>query len=294
MSGEPEFEKILTMPPSTLFLGLAYTTCFYVSGDFLLDESSLSIKNENFPSCSSSTPWAKVVIPILICTPLLWRLGQCVVRYNHSGDAFPHLCNAGKYATAFSVVIFGVFHDSWLKSSSASDRTHQIFRIVWIAVFVVATLYQFSWDVFMDWGLRFGRGEGRPQRLFPTKVYVLFVPLDLLLRFLWVLSLIPYKPVPSFFQEILSSLDPFLAFCEVCRRLGWCLLRVENEHLSNASKYRTVDFVPMMHDCAEDSPTDVRARKDVDEKTRKKMLCVELSLVAGLVFLISILAYFSP
>lgn len=56
-------------------------------------------------------------------------------------NRWPHLGNALKYATAMSVSLFGMYqpglHTSWL----------------WMFSFVVATLYQFSWDIAMDWDL---------------------------------------------------------------------------------------------------------------------------------------------
>lgn len=54
---------------------------------------------------------------------------------------WPHLGNALKYATAMSVSLFGTFQPQ-MKSSW-----------VWVFCFVYATLYQFTWDVVMDWDL---------------------------------------------------------------------------------------------------------------------------------------------
>ena len=57
------------------------------------------------------------------------------------GRRWPHLGNALKYATAMSVSLFGTFQPQ-MKSSW-----------VWVFCFVYATLYQFTWDVVMDWDL---------------------------------------------------------------------------------------------------------------------------------------------
>ena len=233
-----------------------------------------------------------MVIPLISMMPLLWRLGQCAKRYRDTGER-AHVGNAGKYTAAFSVVVFGVFHDQWLKSPSGEDddfredlETRAAFRYVWIAFFIGATLYQFWWDVFMDWGLRpFGLFEGwldggkpRPQRLFSPKIYVAFIPLDLLLRFLWTLSLIPYNSSSPFGLELSRALDPFLAVAEVVRRLCWALVRVENEHLTNTSKYRRVNYVPGEHKREEE----------------KRNVFIEVMGVVAVVGSVTLIAYFTP
>lgn len=47
-----------------------------------------------------------IVRPIVNCIPAWIRFAQCLRRYRDSKEAFPHLVNAGKYATTFFVVIF--------------------------------------------------------------------------------------------------------------------------------------------------------------------------------------------
>ena len=54
---------------------------------------------------------------------------------------WPHLGNAGKYALAQTVALAGIYNPG-LHSSPA-----------WVAAFVLATCYQFAWDIFMDWNL---------------------------------------------------------------------------------------------------------------------------------------------
>lgn len=45
--------------------------------------------------------------PIVNCIPAWIRFAQCLRRYHDTREAFPHLVNAGKYASTFFVVIFG-------------------------------------------------------------------------------------------------------------------------------------------------------------------------------------------
>jgi len=217
---------------------------------------------------------------------------QCAKRYRDTRQR-THVGNAGKYTAAFGVVVFGIFHDQWLKSpdpdaddDALEGNAHEAYRITWIMVFIFATLYQFWWDVFMDWGLRpFGLFKfldgykPPPSRVFPSKLYAVLVPLDLVLRFLWTLSLIPYNSTSPFGNGLSRALDPFLAFAEVCRRLAWALIRVENEHLNNTSGYRRVDFVP-----------GIQRR----EETEKRNVLIEAAGVAGVVASVTAVAYFTP
>ena len=71
----------------------------------------------------------------------MWRFLQNLWQCYDAKRRWPNLGNALKYLLAAEVAIFGVF-DPTVKQSPA-----------WLACFLVATLYQIWWDVFMDWGL---------------------------------------------------------------------------------------------------------------------------------------------
>jgi len=48
--------------------------------------------------------------PVVAALPSWFRFAQCLRRYRDTRLAFPHLVNAGKYATTFFVVIFSTLH----------------------------------------------------------------------------------------------------------------------------------------------------------------------------------------
>jgi len=48
--------------------------------------------------------------PLVAALPSWFRFAQCLRRYRDTRLAFPHLVNAGKYATTFFVVIFSTLH----------------------------------------------------------------------------------------------------------------------------------------------------------------------------------------
>lgn len=54
------------------------------------------------PQCNENSFVTRSIVNIL---PAWFRFAQCLRRYRDSGDAFPHLVNAGKYSTTFFVVI---------------------------------------------------------------------------------------------------------------------------------------------------------------------------------------------
>ena len=71
-----------------------------------------------------------VVVPSLTVSPLWWRFLQCLHRSYYSRTRWPHLGNAGKYACALTVSLFGLYHPE-LRASPW-----------WVAAFVGATCYQ--------------------------------------------------------------------------------------------------------------------------------------------------------
>jgi hypothetical protein len=50
--------------------------------------------------------YTRVIRPLVGCLPAWWRFAQCLRRYRDTKEAFPHLVNAGKYATSFLVMLF--------------------------------------------------------------------------------------------------------------------------------------------------------------------------------------------
>ncbi|CAN0227530.1 unnamed protein product [Ascophyllum nodosum] len=167
--------------------------------------------------------WKFVLVPMITAGPLWWRFQQNLRRSYETSQRWPHLGNALKYATAMSVSLFGMYqpglHKSWL----------------WMLCFVVATLYQFTWDVMMDWDLvrcRDGRSiRLRPRLLYRNKaVYVVVTVVNLGLRFLWTVTLLPENS-QMFSQDFNVYMSPFIAAAEIIRRTMWGFLRVENEHL---------------------------------------------------------------
>jgi hypothetical protein len=199
---------------------------------------------------------------------------------------FPHLVNAGKYLSAFSVMIFGYIH---------KDDMTSLVHALWVASFILATIYQFTWDILVDWGLSktsFFLDDN--SRLLPRKLYGAFIPLDLVLRFAWMMSLIPAKTVDTavrpFGDDLQTLLMPFLAAAEVARRMGWLLVRVENEF--NCKKQEEEMEVTLLGTREEEEETDGNEEAEKESET-KKWLLVELSFSVFVIGSITVLAYVS-
>ena len=97
----------------------------------------------------------------------------------------------------------------------------------------------------MDWGL--GRPQFKllgPRLMYPKRfIYYIIIATDLVLRFAWVLTLVPPNSGADFaLPQYLTAVSMML---ELFRRTIWGFLRLENEHRNNTSGYRRVDFVPL-------------------------------------------------
>jgi hypothetical protein len=79
----------------TALLDFHFLSCFYITNGNWLEADDTT-------QCTSGSV---VIRPIVNCLPAWFRFAQCLRRYRDSKEAFPHLVNAGKYATTFLVVI---------------------------------------------------------------------------------------------------------------------------------------------------------------------------------------------
>jgi hypothetical protein len=186
--------------------------------------------------------------------PLVIRFNQCLKKFVETGERFPHLANAGKYSLSILVTLFGTFHPLYLehlaKLNGKSIGLHSFYQIFWTLFFVASSLYSFIWDAFMDWGLGQAKyGFLNKYLMYPRKWYYYFaVFIDLILRFLWVLTLVPPHSGAKFaLPEYLHALSMVL---ELLRRTMWGCFRLENEQrnkVTNFQEHRT-EFVPLHFD----------------------------------------------
>ncbi len=126
-------------------------------------------------------------------------------------------------------------------------HTRKFYRLqyFWMGLFIASSLYSFCWDVVMDWGLgQREYGYLGPSLMFPKKSnYYLVIGVDLVLRFMWVLTLIPPQSGATF--ELPAYLSAISMTVELFRRTIWSFFRLEHEHRQNTSGFRRVNFVPL-------------------------------------------------
>lgn len=169
-----------------------------------------------------------VILPTCMISPLWWRFLQNLRQAYDAKARWPYLGNAFKYFLAAQVAMFGIYHPEQRNS------------VLWIVSYVVATMYQVWWDIFMDWGLLHVNKQGlalRSTRLYSSRlVYWAICSINVLLRFCWILTFLPQRYLnaagrltENFGDGLGAIFGPSLASAEIIRRSLWGLLRFEWE-----------------------------------------------------------------
>lgn len=234
-----------------VFQDLLFSVCFIAYGDFLnleIDHKTgvrTGNKGHHFQAWTHSFWYKQIAIPLVCILPLWIRFNQCLRKYVDTGKRMPHLANAFKYALSSSVALFGSVHPLYKGISPANHDRHALFQIFWLGLFILSSLYSFFWDVYMDWGLgRLDYGFLGPRLMFPKKIhYYMVICADLVLRSMWVLTLIPPESGADFqLPQYLTAVSMCL---ELFRRTIWSFFRLEHEHRHNTEGFRRVSVVPL-------------------------------------------------
>ncbi|CAB3379040.1 Hypothetical predicted protein [Cloeon dipterum] len=182
---------------------------------------------------------AWITLPIVNALPAWFRFAQCLRRYRDSGDAFPHLVNAGKYSTTFFVVLFSVLRKYY--EADYQSHAENPFFYAWMVSAIVSSSYSYAWDIKMDWGF-FDQNAGenrflRAEVVYSSKNYYYFAIIeDLLIRFSWAFSFLIVENGYLSKQYMTFT----VSILEVVRRFIWNYFRLENEHLNNCGNFRAV------------------------------------------------------
>jgi hypothetical protein len=178
------------------------------------------------PALEKSWILHTILLPFCVIGPLWWRFLQNLRQVMDERRRWPYLGNAFKYFLAAQVAVTGVYYPNWHGST------------LWLTAFVVATLYQIYWDIFMDWGLlerSSGQWRLRSERLYNSRVlYWSIASINIILRFCWTLTFIPpqyLNPAGILIQQNKLIMSPFFASAEIVRRTLWGWLRFEYEAL---------------------------------------------------------------
>ncbi|EEC01802.1 xenotropic and polytropic murine leukemia virus receptor xpr1, putative, partial [Ixodes scapularis] len=224
-----------------VFIDAQYFVCFYATDFQWMENSGEDPSHFTRESVVSDTAFAYLVTKICNTLPeqSTFSLSMCLRRYRDTREAFPHLANAGKYASTFFVVLFSTLFNVY-RDSYPSSTSHPFF-ILWILSAVVSSCFTYTWDIKMDWGL-FDPNQGdnrflREEIVYSSPGYYYFAILtDLALRFGWTLS-VSLTELGVIHSDLMVTI---LAPLEVFRRFVWNFFRLENEHLNNCGKFRAV------------------------------------------------------
>ncbi|KAJ8668179.1 hypothetical protein QAD02_009842 [Eretmocerus hayati] len=211
-----------------------FLTCFYLTNGNWMEAAD---PNKDYTKqCTSGSTYIR---PIVNCLPAWFRFAQCIRRYRDSKEAFPHLVNAGKYATTFLVVLTMTLRMEYKSNYSSTWESPWLW--LWVVSCIINSVYSYTWDIKMDWGLLDSNaGENkflREEVVYSSSSFYYFAIIeDFILRFVWVanLVLVEYNFISS--DLMISILAPL----EVFRRFVWNFFRLENEHLNNCGKFRAV------------------------------------------------------
>ncbi len=178
------------------------------------------------PALEKSWVLHTILLPFCVIGPLWWRFLQNLRQVMDERRRWPYLGNAFKYFLAAQVAVTGVYYPNWHGST------------LWLTAFVVATLYQIYWDIFIDWGLldrSSGQWRLRSERLYNSRaLYWSIASLNVVLRFCWTLTFIPpqyLNPAGILIQQNKLIMSPLFASAEIVRRTLWGWLRFEYEAL---------------------------------------------------------------
>ena len=215
-----EFKHIWFMDQLTSLIGpmrdLEYTLCYY---SYYVNPFQT---RELF--CSN----ARTIYLIIAIFPNLFRCLQVGRQIIDNGKVCPYIFNIGKYTFNIIVATF-----SFLSNS------HPKYFIFWIITAFISGCYSSYWDIKMDFGYFETGAKNWPLRdkmKYKNKMLCyLAIPIDIILRFLWMLSIsheIMERIIkPEFLALILYTL-------EMIRRAQWNFIRVEYEHFELMKGYQ--------------------------------------------------------
>ena len=218
-----------------VFFDLEFFICFYIGN------SNLTSSNPTHTVICSN--WSQILLQtFFIILPSWFRFAQCLRRYRDTRHKFPHLVNAGKYASGFFVSVANAcrrvkifdYHEHTLENP---------FLYLWIVANLISSTYKVIWDLKMDWGL-FDRNTGenkylREQILYSIKSYYYVAIIgNILFRYIWMVNIfIPFKSLLAEYSDIIGF---GFALIEIFRRFIWNYFRLENEHLTNCGEFRAI------------------------------------------------------
>jgi xenotropic and polytropic retrovirus receptor 1 len=205
------------------FSSIALAMCLFSCQECRLENTRLNCDRKS------------VAALVLILSPFIIRLFQCLNRFYYTKMAWPHLGNALKYCGGITYNLF-----SWIYSRNKPEYHYQF-----VIIGIIANSYMLFWDIYMDWNLArsFSFKNNfflREIIVYPKWMYYWAIVINSILRFTWLTSLLEKQPLNE------EAMVFILSLLEIYRRTQWSLFRIENENTNNPEKYRTTLDIPQL------------------------------------------------
>lgn len=202
---------------------LEYTFCFYLEYG-IMQNDKMTVSG----ICSEKTIYIGFVAASL---PLFFRMIQCARLARNNKEYYCDILNFFKYFSSLMVAIFSFI-------SGMTSKT--MFFNIWIVFAIISTIYSYSWDIKMDWGLLKTKNLLREKLLYEKKYYYFAIVINFLFRCSWIMT-------------ISNGVDPFgmpkevfnfvFGFIEMFRRAIWNFMRVEKEYIFNTDRYKLYEDI---------------------------------------------------
>jgi len=221
-----------------VFSDLYMATCLGIMEEYLT------------PKDHGTCHWSKTTgLPIVICIPYYFRFMQCINLYYNSKSRREKLfnfLNALKYSLTMLVTLLSSIHGSFSKNKQDVHEPWFLLREIWLVLTICSTLFTYLWDNLRDWGLWRNYRGLRSELKYPVWWYYAAIVLDLIGRFMWILTLMPTTTNPYYINTTDVYFVAAISCIELTRRSMWAVFRVENEHISKMSEFNQFLYVPML------------------------------------------------
>jgi len=253
-----------------IFFDMEYFICFYI-----YDVDWWPVYSDSPTRGFLCHGWPQVLFQtIFMILPSWFRFAQCLRRYRDTKQKFPHLANAGKYASGFFVI-----GTNAVRRATAihylDEPTSNPFLYLWIIASFIGATYKLLWDLKMDWGF-FDKNAGenkflRDQIVYPSKFYYYAAIIeDAVFRYIWIINVfMQFRTRSAEYADVIGFI---FGLIEIFRRFIWNYFRLENEHLNNCGEFRAVRDISIapLSTVVDHGTLEEMMDKDLGVKNRRK------------------------
>eukprot|EP00479_Gromia_sphaerica_P010522 TRINITY_DN4866_c0_g1_i1.p1 TRINITY_DN4866_c0_g1~~TRINITY_DN4866_c0_g1_i1.p1 ORF type:complete len:412 (-),score=46.73 TRINITY_DN4866_c0_g1_i1:140-1375(-) len=250
---------------------IAYACCYYFS--FIWQEpDSLDINN----NCDTA---GKFYNPAIIALPFFWRFAQCLHQYYYDRRRFPYISNAAKYTLSYVQVMLASIHPEFTYLTFVEISEDRVgwegYRVFWLLLVTMSTVYAYIWDLTMDWNLLHKACNSatttqnrilRPNIIYPRAFYFWLIISNFFLRFAWIITLVPADFNPYWSKVGFAEYSTLIIIGELIRRFQWGIVRVEVAYHKHFDEFRAYSYIPAKLDNAkraDSSPSRADSAKGV-------------------------------